>query len=48
LLHPRGVKFTSSSVAALSPSWAELANAANWDRVYNRKNIRLAQLVVNA
>ncbi|MCR9238757.1 MAG: hypothetical protein NXI17_18985, partial [Alphaproteobacteria bacterium] len=48
LLHPRGVKFTSGSVAALSPSWAELENATNWDRVYNRKNIRLAQLVVNA
>lgn len=48
LLHPRGVKFTSGSVAALSPSWAELESATNWDRVYNRKNIRLAQLVVNA
>lgn len=48
LLHPRGVKFTNASVAALSPTWTELEAAANWDRVYNRKNIRLAQLVVNA
>lgn len=48
LLHPRGVKFTSTNVVDLSPSWAELEVAANWDRVYNRKNIRMAQLVVNA
>jgi hypothetical protein len=48
LLHPRGIKFTSSSVAGLSPTTTEMAAAANWDRVYNRKNIRLAQLTVNA
>ncbi|MCR9239693.1 MAG: hypothetical protein NXI17_23730, partial [Alphaproteobacteria bacterium] len=48
LLHPRGVKFTNANVAALSPTWTEQADATNWDRVYNRKNIRLAQLVVNA
>lgn len=41
LLHPRGVKFTDSSVAKKSPSNAELANQANWNRVYENKNIRI-------
>lgn len=47
LIHPRGVKFTSSSVAGATPTNAELALAANWDRVYDRKNIRIAALVTN-
>lgn len=41
LLHPRGVKFTDSSVAKKSPSNAELADQANWNRVYENKNIRI-------
>lgn len=41
LLHPRGVKFTDSSVAKKSPSNAELADQANWSRVYENKNIRI-------
>ena len=41
LLHPRGVKFTNSSVAKSSPSNAELAKEANWSRVYENKNIRI-------
>lgn len=41
LLHPRGVKFTDASVAKKSPSNAELANQANWSRVYENKNIRI-------
>lgn len=41
LLHPRGVKFTSSSVAGSSPTNTELATAANWNRVYENKNIRI-------
>ncbi|QEZ67999.1 coat protein [Paraclostridium bifermentans] len=41
LLHPRGVKFTDTSVAKKSPSNAELANQANWSRVYENKNIRI-------
>lgn len=43
LLHPRGVKFTNSSVAKASPSNAELATAENWERVYENKNIRIVQ-----
>lgn len=47
LLHPRGIKFASGSVAGSSPTNAELALAANWDRVYDRKNIRIASLNAN-
>lgn len=47
LLHPRGVKFTSSSVAGSSPTNTELEAAANWDRVYDQKNVRLAALKTN-
>lgn len=41
LLHPRGVKFTNTTVAGSSPANAELATAGNWDRVYENKNIRI-------
>lgn len=41
LLHPRGIKFTDTSVAKSSPSNTELANATNWNRVYENKNIRI-------
>lgn len=47
LLHPRGVKFTDSSVAGSSPTNAESALAANWDRVYERENVRIAAIVTN-
>ena len=42
ILHPRGVKFTNASVAKTEgPSRAELALAANWERVYEPKQIRI-------
>lgn len=48
LMHPYGIKFTSSSLAGQSPTNTELENAANWDRVYpERKQIRIAELVTN-
>lgn len=47
IMHPRGVKFTSSSVAGASPTNAELQAAANWDRVYERENVRIAAIVTN-
>lgn len=43
ILHPRGVKFTDTSVAEESPTNAELATAANWNRVYENKAIRIVQ-----
>jgi hypothetical protein len=47
ILHPRGIAFTSASVAKVSPTNAELRLAANWNRVYPRKRIRLVKIVTN-
>ena len=47
ILHPRGIKFTNTTVSGETPSNANLALTANWDRVYEKKNIRLAKLVTN-
>ena len=47
LIHPIGFRFTAASMAGKSPTWAELVTAANWDRVYNRKNIRIGYLETN-
>ena len=48
LLHPRGAAFQSASVAGTTPTNIELEGVTNWSRVYQRKNVRLASLVVNA
>ena len=47
LLHPRGIKWLDASVAGKSPTNSECAAAANWNRVYDRKLIRMAKLVTN-
>jgi hypothetical protein len=47
LLHPRGVKFTSASVAGDSPTNAELENQANWVRVFENKNVRIVAIEHN-
>lgn len=47
ILHPRGVKFTSASVAGDSPTNAELENGANWTRVWEAKNVRLVAITHN-
>lgn len=47
IMHPRGVAFQSASVAGAAPTNAELALAANWNRVYERKNVRIAQIITN-
>ena len=47
ILHPRGVKFTSASVAADSPTSAELETAANWVRIYENKNVRIVAVTHN-
>lgn len=41
ILHPRGVKFTDSAVVGAAPTNAELADAKNWNRVYEPKNVRI-------
>lgn len=48
VLHPYGIKWTDASTAGEFPTNAELATAANWDRVYpERKQINIAYLVTN-
>lgn len=46
ILHPFGFK-TAAAPASFSYSLAELANAATWDRVIERKNVPMAFLVTN-
>lgn len=47
IIHPNGFSFLSASVAGESATRAELANAANWNRTYERKNIPLAFIQTN-
>lgn len=48
IVHPFGFSFGSASVAGQSATYAELATAANWTRVYaNRKNAPLAFIRTN-
>jgi hypothetical protein len=47
ILHPRGVKFTSASVAGDSPTNAELESQANWVRVWENKNVRIVAIEHN-
>ncbi len=48
IIHPYGFQFTSANVVAQSATLAELALAANWDRVVaNRKNVGMAFLQTN-
>lgn len=47
IIHPLGFTFSSASVAGQSATLAELATAANWDRVWERKNVPLAFLKTN-
>lgn len=47
LMHLRGVKWTNNTLTGLYPSDAEIALGANWSKVYDDKNIRVAKLVTN-
>jgi hypothetical protein len=47
ILHPRGVKFTSASVAGQNPTNAELELAANWARVWENKNVPVVAVTHN-
>lgn len=45
ILHPRGIKWTNAVRAHVeTPTRDELANAENWERVYEPKQIRIAAL----
>lgn len=43
ILHPRGIKWTETSVADEFPSNAELATGTNWQLVYEPKKIRVVK-----
>lgn len=47
IVHPFGFQWTDASVAGQSATQAEMALAANWDRVVERKNVPLAYLITN-
>ncbi len=47
ILHPHGFKWLSVTLAGLSPTNAELKLTANWDRVFEKKNVRIVQLLTN-
>lgn len=47
LMHALGVAWTDASVAGQFPTNAECALAANWNRVYERENVRIAALITN-
>ncbi|HEX7021399.1 MAG TPA: major capsid protein [Trueperaceae bacterium] len=47
ILHPRGIKWVEGTIAGASPTNTELESATHWDRVYERKNIRIVKLVTN-
>ncbi len=40
-IHPAGSAWLGASVVGVSPTDIELATAANWDRVYNKENMRM-------
>lgn len=43
ILHPRGVRWIEASVSSAFPTNTELADGANWERVYEPKAIRIVQ-----
>lgn len=47
IMHPTGVAWQADTVAGDSPTNAELATAANWARVFERKNVKLLCLKTN-
>lgn len=47
ILHPRGTAWLGASQAGESPTIAEMQLAANWDRRFERKLLRIAELRTN-
>ena len=41
ILHPRGVKFKADGITGEAPTNEDLKNGANWERVYDPKNVRI-------
>ena len=47
-LHPYGFDFTSDTVAGKSPTNEEFELAVNWDRIVERKRVKIASLICSA
>lgn len=47
IMHPRGIKWVEDTVANQTPELSEMALGVNHDRVYDKKNIRLAMIISN-
>jgi len=45
ILHPRGVKWTSTHIKGEFPSFEEMKNGDNWERVYEPKSVRIVKFV---
>jgi hypothetical protein len=45
LLHPAGFNWTGSENQNASPSASDFANAANWERVFERKLVPFAAVI---
>lgn len=44
-IHPAGFTWKETTIASTSPTLAELSNATNWTRIFERKSIPLAFLI---
>lgn len=45
ILHPRGVKWTETNVNGAFPTFEELEDGANWNRVYEPKAVRIVKFM---
>ena len=45
IFHPRGVRWTSNSMAGSSPTNAELATGSNWAKVWDTKLIKIVKIL---
>lgn len=45
IFHPRGLRWTSSSMAGSSPTNAELATAGNWAKMWDTKLIKIVKIL---
>lgn len=47
VIHPNGFSIKATNIAKESPTNAELANPANWELVFNHKNVAIAEIISN-
>ncbi|MCY7691558.1 coat protein [Bacillus altitudinis] len=47
IMHPRGFKWTEADVAEKMPTLKELASARNYERVYDKKKVRIVKIISN-